>query len=130
LGCLLCLQTISLYQLVSLVKKREDLRPSNVEFSLVVLPPMYKRGEYVLIANPEFTPLFSTIITSRYLVGQTITSTIIWNDCHVIGYASAMFISSSISQVTKFTYYMIAQVTCICILERGCDLFNISTRIK
>jgi hypothetical protein len=30
-------------QLLSLGKMREDLRPSNVEFSLSVLPLMYKR---------------------------------------------------------------------------------------
>jgi hypothetical protein len=77
----------------------------------------------VLIANPEFIPLFSTIVASWYLVGQTITSTIVWNDCYVIKYTYMIFVSSSFNQVTKVTNYIITQVTIRNL--RVFDLFNI-----
>ena len=47
------------------------------------------------------------------MVGQTITSTIVWNDCYVIEYTSTMVISSGINQVTISVIYSF-------------DLFNIS----
>jgi hypothetical protein len=50
----------------------------------LILVPIYKRIEYVPISNPEFIPLFATIVTSRYLIGQTIVGTIHWNDCYII----------------------------------------------
>lgn len=33
---------------------------------LLILMPIYPRREYVLVANPEFTPLFTTIVAPRY----------------------------------------------------------------
>ena len=77
---------------------------------------MYEGRKYVLITYPILRPFFSTIVTSRHLVGQTVTSPVIWNDCYVIKYTYMIFVSSGSNQVTKVTNYMILRVF---------DLFNI-----
>ena len=49
-------------------------------------------GDYVPIANPIFSPLLSTIVTTRYLIRQTVIGTIHWNDCDIIRFTYATFI--------------------------------------
>jgi hypothetical protein len=82
-------------------------------FTVCVAYGRSERRKNVLITYSEFTPFISTIVTSRHLVGQTVTSPVIWNDCYVIGYTSTMVISSGINQVTVSVIYSF-------------DLFNIS----
>ena len=70
-----------------------------------------KRREYVSITDPVFSPLFSTIITTRYLIRQTIIGTIYWNDCDIVRFTYTMSISCSRScNVTAFIFYQFTRV--------------------
>ena len=62
-------------------------------------------GDYVPIANPIFSPLLSTIVTTRYLIRQTVIGTIHWNDCDIIRFTYATFISCNRSyKATAFIF--------------------------
>jgi hypothetical protein len=50
---------------------------------------LYQWFEYVSVANPEFTPLFSTIVTHVFHVTQAITDMILQDDCYIVWYRGA-----------------------------------------
>ncbi|MGH9974789.1 MAG: hypothetical protein ACRD8Z_02995 [Nitrososphaeraceae archaeon] len=53
-------------ELVMALGRQERISKGRLvkDSSLLLLPLVYKRREYVPIADPEFAPLFSTIVAS------------------------------------------------------------------
>jgi hypothetical protein len=78
--------------------------------SILILALVYHRGEHILITNPKFCPLLSTVITPHNVIGSAITDMIDWNDRNVIWCTYALFIHSGSSRVASFIMYKLTNV--------------------
>jgi hypothetical protein len=78
--------------------------------SILILAMVYHRGEHILITNPKFCPLLSTVITPHNVIGSAITDMIDWNDRNVIWCTYALFIHYGSSRVASFILYKLTHV--------------------
>src|SRR5918994_1024322 len=78
--------------------------------SILILALVYHRGEHILITNPKFCPLLSTVITPHNVIGSAITDMIDWNDRNVIWCTYALFIHYGSSRVASFILYKLTHV--------------------
>ena len=72
---------------------------------------MYERRDHVPISKPIFSPLFSTIVTPRYVIRQTVTDVIHRNNRNVIWYTDTLlFLNPRSSMIASFVLNKLTHV--------------------
>ena len=104
---LLCCHYLSI-NIYFLFKIMQIVASQPPHMQLRMSMPLYERREYVFIANPELSPLFSAIVASRHMISQTIIDMIQWNLCNIVKCANLMMFIDPDSKVSMFVQYDIA----------------------
>ena len=86
-------------------RKATKVNPTSSWPSLALI---YKIRDHMLITNPIFCPLLSTIITPNYVIRHAIADIIDRSDCNVIWHTYTLIIDSGGTKVALFILYKLA----------------------